>query len=70
MTFSQRRTAWAVAVVGALTVAVGAAVVAQTSLPGLGTWKLNVAKSKYSPGPAPVHRHERAGPEDQQRASV
>jgi len=53
MTFKQRNTAWAVAVVGAFTVAVGAAVIAQTPVPGLGTWKLNVAKSKYSPGPAP-----------------
>lgn len=26
---------------------------AQSSNPGMGTWKLNVAKSKYSPGPAP-----------------
>jgi hypothetical protein len=28
-------------------------VAAQDPIPGLGTWKLNVAKSKYSPGPAP-----------------
>jgi hypothetical protein len=28
-------------------------VAAQASNPRLGTWKLNVAKSKYSPGPAP-----------------
>jgi hypothetical protein len=33
-------------------VALAAATVAQTD-PGLGTWKLNVAKSKFSPGPAP-----------------
>jgi len=26
---------------------------AQASDPRIGTWKLNVAKSKYSPGPAP-----------------
>jgi hypothetical protein len=26
---------------------------AQGAQPGLGTWKLNVAKSKYTPGPAP-----------------
>ena len=26
---------------------------AQASNPRLGTWKLNVEKSKYSPGPAP-----------------
>jgi hypothetical protein len=53
MTFNQRNTAWALAVVSAFIVAAGAAVVAQTPIPGLGTWKLNVAKSKYSPGPAP-----------------
>jgi hypothetical protein len=33
--------------------AVCSAVVAQTADPGLGTWRLNVAKSKFSPGPAP-----------------
>lgn len=54
MTFNQRNTVWALAVVGALTMAVDA-VVAQTPIPGLGTWKLNVAKSKYSPGPAPTN---------------
>jgi len=53
MTFSQWKTARAVAVVGVLTAALGSAGVAQTPVPGLGTWKLNVAKSKYSPGPAP-----------------
>jgi hypothetical protein len=40
----------------ALGVALGAGVVslsAQGSDPRLGTWKLNVAKSQYSPGPAP-----------------
>jgi len=26
---------------------------AQASDPRIGTWKLNVAKSKYNPGPAP-----------------
>jgi hypothetical protein len=47
MTFSQRKTARAVAVVGVLTAALGSAGVAQTPVPG--TWKLNVAKSKYRP---------------------
>ena len=40
----------------ALTVAVSALVlmgIAQAADPKVGTWKLNVAKSKYSPGPAP-----------------
>lgn len=40
-------------VFGALVVAMGAASSAQTPVPGLGMWKLNVAKSKFSPGPAP-----------------
>ena len=53
MTFSLWKTARTVAVVGVLTAALGSAGVAQTPVPGLGTWKLNVAKSKYSPGPAP-----------------
>ena len=43
----------AVVVGGALVVALGAAGTAQTPAPGMGTWKLNVAKSKFSPGPAP-----------------
>jgi hypothetical protein len=43
-------------VVLALGVVLGAGVVslsAQGTDPRVGTWKLNVAKSKYSPGPAP-----------------
>ena len=43
-------------VVLALGVVLGAGVVslsAQGNDPRIGTWKLNVAKSKYSPGPAP-----------------
>ena len=40
-----------------LTVAAFAATIssvsAQSKNPGMGTWKLNVAKSKYNPGPAP-----------------
>jgi hypothetical protein len=38
-------------VIGVLTVAVALLAQAQESL--FGTWKLNLAKSKYSPGPAP-----------------
>jgi hypothetical protein len=53
MTFSQRKTARAAAVViGVLMAALGA-VNAQAPIPGLATWKLDVAKSKFSPGPAP-----------------
>ena len=41
-----------------------AAVSAQATDPMVGTWKLNVAKSKYSPGPGPVSetRTYRRGP--------
>lgn len=42
---------WSAAIVGVSMTAL--AVAAQSTDPGLGTWKLNVAKSKYSPGPAP-----------------
>ena len=48
--------ALAFGVVVALGIALGADIVslsAQASDPRIGTWKLNVAKSKYSPGPAP-----------------
>ena len=48
--------ALAFGVVVALGVVLGADIVglsAQASDPRIGTWKLNVAKSKYSPGPAP-----------------
>jgi hypothetical protein len=53
------RSSWlalAFGVVVALGVVLGADIVnvsAQASDPRVGTWKLNVAKSKYSPGPAP-----------------
>jgi hypothetical protein len=52
MTFTQRKTAWAVPIVCVLAAAV-VSVNAQAPVPGLATWKLNVAKSKFSPGPAP-----------------
>ena len=48
--------AFAFGVLVALGVVLGADIVslsAQASDPRIGTWKLNVAKSKYSPGPAP-----------------
>lgn len=55
MTLSQWKPAssLAITITGLLTAALGGALVAQTPVPGLGTWKLNVAKSKYSPAPAP-----------------
>lgn len=39
--------------VAALSLAVITAGLAQSAALGLGTWKLNVAQSKFSPGPAP-----------------
>src|SRR6476659_3100025 len=49
----------------AVAVLLGASVVAQGTDPMNGTWKLNVAKSTYSPGPAPKEMTvtiESAGP--------
>ena len=37
----------------ALAIATGAVVAATPADPAIGTWKLNLAKSKFSPGPAP-----------------
>ena len=45
------RISWAIP--GLLVVAAVAVTTAQTADPRIGTWNLNVAKSKYSPGPAP-----------------
>jgi hypothetical protein len=50
MTSVQRKVTWAVVI--SVVAASGVALIAQ-GVPGLGTWKLNVAKSKYAPGPAP-----------------
>ena len=38
--------------VGVLVAVLGGTALGQASNPHVGTWKLNVAKSKYSPGPA------------------
>jgi len=40
-------------VVASLVIALGAAAHAQAPKGLIGTWKLNIAKSKFSPGPAP-----------------
>lgn len=45
------RASWAT--LGVVVLAAVAVTVAQTDNPRVGTWELNVAKSKYSPGPAP-----------------
>jgi hypothetical protein len=47
-----RSAVWSV-VIGAMVLAYGVVGIAQTPDPAVGTWKLNVAKSKFSPGPAP-----------------
>jgi hypothetical protein len=58
----RRYLAWLTAGVAAMMCAVG---IAQTTDPAYGVWKLDVAKSKYSPGPAPREQTvtiEPAGP--------
>ena len=60
-------------VVLALGVVLGAGVVslsAQGSDPRVGTWKLNVAKSQYSPGPAPQSLTVKVDPSGQGREKV
>jgi hypothetical protein len=55
-TMNSRNHAWTLGVVLAIGVVLGIGVVdlsAQMNDPRIGTWKLDVAKSKYSPGPAP-----------------
>ncbi len=47
------KTACSITIVGFLSLSMAHTAVAQDSVPGLGTWTLNVAKSKYSPGPTP-----------------
>jgi len=47
------RTCWRAATLGVVLVAGIGILSAQTTNPRIGTWQLNVAKSKYSPGPAP-----------------
>jgi hypothetical protein len=53
MTSSQWKCAGVAAMVATICAALGTSGLAQAPVPGLGSWKLNVAKSKYSPGPAP-----------------
>ena len=58
------RVSLSVVVGAALITALGGVSVAQPSDPLLGTWKLNVAKSKFDPGPAPkavTLKYEAAG---------
>jgi len=51
---SLKRTCLSAAVVGVFTMALAGALLAQAADPQIGTWKLNVAKSTFSPGPAPT----------------
>ena len=53
MKTSLKRTCLSAAVVGVFTMALAGALLAQAADPQIGTWKLNVAKSTFSPGPAP-----------------
>jgi hypothetical protein len=47
------RTCLWVAFVGIFAAVLAGTMLAQPTDPQVGTWKLNLAKSKYSPGPAP-----------------
>ena len=47
------KSARAIALVSGLAVTLAVTALAQTPDPRIGPWKLNVAKSKYNPGPAP-----------------
>jgi hypothetical protein len=53
MPLASRRLTFTLTVVGVLSLAFGSFASAQDPVPGLGTWTLNVAKSKYTPGPTP-----------------
>jgi hypothetical protein len=53
MSLNHAKVLGAIVFASALVVALGVNSDAQTPVPGLGTWKLNLAKSKFSPGPAP-----------------
>ena len=53
MQAGMKRACFSAAIVGVFTTALAVAVLAQAADPQIGTWKLNVAKSTFSPGPAP-----------------
>ena len=50
---SSTRACLSAAIVGVFTVALAGTALAQAADPQIGNWKLNVAKSTFSPGPAP-----------------
>src|SRR5262245_4724076 len=50
---TRRKIARSIAIVSVLGAALSSAVLAQTPAPGMGSWTINLAKSKFSPGPAP-----------------
>ena len=49
-----KRACVSVAFAGLFGAVLAGTVLAQTPDPQVGTWKINLAKSKYSPGPAPT----------------
>lgn len=53
MKTSLKRAFVSAAVIGVFTTALAGAALAQAADPQIGTWKLNVAKSTFNPGPAP-----------------
>ncbi len=64
MQTGMKRVCCSAAFAGVLTAVLAGAVQAQGTDPVIGTWTLNVAKSTYSPGPAPrstTLRYEAAG---------
>jgi hypothetical protein len=54
MKASLKRACLLAGVVGVSTVVLAGTALAQAADPQVGTWKLNVAKSKFDPGPAPT----------------
>jgi len=53
MQMGLKRSCLSLAVIAMLTTALAGALVAQAADPQIGSWQLNVAKSTFSPGPAP-----------------
>ena len=60
-----KRACFSAAAIGVFTAALAGTVLAQSADPQAGTWKLNVAKSTFKPGPAPksgTTKNDPAGP--------
>ena len=54
-----KRTRLWVAFVGIFAAVLAGTMLAQPTDPQVGTWKLNLAKSKYEPGPSPQERYHK-----------